>query len=41
MGWRVQNKVKEMMVLDSERELNIYGRDWELSVHYKEVKLGD
>ena len=36
----VQNKAKEMMVLDIESELNIHGRDWELRVHYKEVKLG-
>ena len=37
----VLNRVKEMRVLDIERELNIYGRDWELRVHYKEVALGD
>ena len=37
----VLNRVKEMRVLDIERELNILGRDWELMVHYKEAELGD
>ena len=37
----VLNRVKEMRVLDIERELNIHGRDWELRVHCNEVKLVD